>query len=147
MIFDDEYFMREAMRQARVAYEADEVPVGAVVVWDNKIIGRGYNQVEQLNDATAHAEIIAITAASNHIGAKYLMEATLYVTVEPCLMCAGAIYWSKVGRIVFGAADPKNGYKKTTAENWPFHPKAQLTQGVLAEECAQMMKDFFAAKR
>lgn len=146
-MFDDTYFMKEALRQARLAYDAGEVPVGAVVVWDGKIIGRGHNQVEQLNDATAHAEILAITAACNHIGAKYLMEATLYVTVEPCLMCSGAIYWSKVGRIVFGASDPKNGYKKTTGDNWPFHPKAELSSGVLAEECAQLMKDFFAARR
>lgn len=147
MVFDDAYFMKEALRQARLAFDAGEVPVGAVVVWDNKIIGRGYNQVEQLNDATAHAEIIAITAACNHIGAKYLMEGTLYVTVEPCLMCSGAIYWSKVGRIVFGASDPKNGYQKTTGENWPFHPKAQLAHGVMAEECALLMKEFFAARR
>lgn len=147
MLFDDTYFMKEALRQARLAYDAGEVPVGAVVVWDGKIIGRGHNQVEQLNDTTAHAEIIAITAACNHIGAKYLMEATLYVTVEPCLMCSGAMYWSKVGRIVFGASDPKNGYKKTTGDNWPFHPKAELSHGLLADECAQLMKDFFAARR
>jgi len=147
MVFDDAYFMKEALRQARLAFDAGEVPVGAVVVWDNKIIGRGHNQVEQLNDATAHAEMLAITAACNHISAKYLMEATLYVTVEPCLMCSGAIYWSKVGRIVFGASDPKNGYQKTTGDNWPFHPKAQLTKDVLAEECALLMKEFFAARR
>lgn len=147
MLFDDTYFMKEALRQARLAYDAGEVPVGAVVVWDGKIIGRGHNQVEQLNDTTAHAEIIAITAACNHIGAKYLVEATLYVTVEPCLMCSGAMYWSKVGRIVFGASDPKNGYKKTTGDNWPFHPKAELSHGLLADECAQLMKDFFAARR
>ncbi|XZF13317.1 nucleoside deaminase [Chitinophagaceae bacterium MMS25-I14] len=147
MIFDDAYFMKEALRQARMAYDAGEVPVGAVVVWDGKIIGRGHNQVERLNDTTAHAEMLAITAACNHIGAKYLMEATLYVTVEPCLMCSGAIYWSKVGRIVFGASDPKNGYKKTTGDNWPFHPKAQLSFGVIADDCAQLMKDFFAARR
>jgi tRNA(adenine34) deaminase len=147
MLFDDTYFMKEALRQARLAYDAGEVPVGAVVVWDGKIIGRGHNQTEQLNDTTAHAEMLAITAACNHIGAKYLMEATLYVTVEPCLMCSGAMYWSKVGRIVFGAADPKNGYKKTTGDNWPFHQKAELTSGLLADECAQLMKDFFAARR
>ena len=147
MVFDDEYFMREALRQARLAYEADEVPVGAVVVWDNKIIARGHNQVEQLNDSTAHAEMIALTAAFNNIGSKYLTEATLYVTVEPCLMCCGAMYWSKVARIVYGAEDVKNGYKKTTGENWPFHQKATLQAGVLAGECAQLMKDFFAAKR
>jgi tRNA(adenine34) deaminase len=147
MMFDDEYFMKEALRQARLAFDAGEIPVGAVVVWDTKIISRGHNQVEQLNDSTAHAEIIAMTAAFNALGSKYLPEATLYVTLEPCLMCSGAIYWSKLGRIVYGATDVKNGYKKTTGENWPFHPKATLTTGVLADECAQLMKDFFAARR
>ena len=147
MLFDDTYFMREALKQAKLAFEAEEVPIGAVVVWDNKIIGRGHNQVEQLNDATAHAEMIAMTAAFNSIGAKYLPEATLYVTVEPCLMCCGAMYWSKLGRIVYGAEDVKNGYRKTTGTNWPFHPKAELSHGVLAEECAQLMRDFFIARR
>ncbi len=147
MIFDDEYFMREALRQAKLAFDAGEIPVGAVVVWGTKIISRGYNQVEQLNDSTAHAEIIAMTAAFNQLGSKYLPEATLYVTVEPCLMCAGAIYWAKLGRIVYGASDVKNGYRKTTGDNWPFHPKAELAHGILAEECAQLMKDFFAARR
>ncbi len=146
-MFDDSHFMKEALRQAQMAYDIGEVPVGAVVVWDNKIIGRGHNQVEQLNDATAHAEMIAITAATNTIGAKYLVEATLYVTVEPCLMCCGAIYWSKLGRIVYGAHDAKNGYKKTTGENWPFHPKTALTHGIMAEECAELMKNFFKARR
>jgi tRNA(adenine34) deaminase len=147
MIFDDEYFMRQALRQAQEAYDAGEVPVGAVVTWDNKIISRGHNQVEQLNDSTAHAEMIALTAAFNQLGSKYLPEATLYVTVEPCLMCCGAMYWSKLARIVYGAEDVKNGYRKTTGENWPFHQKASLSAGVLAGECAQLMKDFFAARR
>lgn len=147
MDLNDEHFMREALKQAKLAYEAGEVPVGAVVVWDGKIISRGHNQVEQLNDSTAHAEMIALTAAFNGVGAKYLPEATIYVTVEPCLMCCGAMYWSKIGRIVYGAGDIKNGYRKTTAQNWPFHPKAELSHGVLAEECAQLMKDFFAARR
>ena len=147
MMFDDEYFMKQALRQAQLAYDAGEIPVGAVVVWDNKIIARGHNQVEQLNDSTAHAEVIAMTSAFNELGSKYLPEATLYITLEPCLMCSGAIYWAKVGRIVYGADDVKNGYKKTTGENWPFHPKAELTKGILAEECAQLMKDFFAARR
>lgn len=146
-LFDDEYFMREALRQARQAFDAGEVPVGAVVVWDGKIIARGHNQVEQLNDSTAHAEMIAMTAAFNTLGSKYLPDATLYVTVEPCLMCCGAMYWSKTGRIVYGASDVKNGYQKTTGNNWPFHPKAQLTHGVLSAECAQLMKDFFIARR
>lgn len=111
-MLDDIHFMKEALRMAQQAFDAGEVPVGAVVVWNDKIIGRGYNQVEQLADSTAHAEMIAITAACNTIGAKYLSEATLYVTLEPCLMCAGAMYWSKLGRVVFGASDAKNGYKK-----------------------------------
>jgi tRNA(adenine34) deaminase len=143
----DEYFMREALRQAKLAYDAGEVPVGAVVVWDSKIISRGHNQVEQLNDSTAHAEMIALTAAFNTLGSKYLPEAVLYVTVEPCLMCSGAMYWSKLARIVYGADDLKNGYRKTTGERWPFHPKAELTKGILAEECAQLMKDFFQSRR
>ena len=143
----DEQYMRTALREAAAAYDEGEVPVGAVVVWGDKIIGRGHNQVERLNDPTAHAEMIAMTAAFQTIGAKYLQDATLYVTVEPCLMCCGAMYWSKVGRIVFGAADVKNGYKKTTGGNWPFHQKAQLEEGVLRDECAQLMKDFFAARR
>jgi len=143
----DEHFMREALKQAKLAYDKGEVPVGAVVVWGEKIIARGHNQVELLNDCTAHAEMIALTSAFNELGSKYLPEATLYVTVEPCLMCSGAIYWSKLGRIVYGAEDVKNGYRKSTGENWPFHPKAELVHGVLAEECAQLMKDFFAARR
>lgn len=147
MEFDDTHFMKEALRQARLAYDAGEVPVGAVVVWDNKIISRGYNQVEQLNDSTAHAEMIALTAAFNSLGSKYLPEAVLYVTVEPCLMCCGALYWSKVARIVYGCEDVKNGYRKTTGTNSPFHQKAEVVGGVLAEECAQLMKNFFAAKR
>jgi len=147
MIFDDDYFMREALKQARLAYEAREVPVGAVVVWDNKIIARGHNQVEQLNDSTAHAEMIALTSAFNTVGSKYLPEATLYVTVEPCLMCCGAMYWSKLHRIVYGAPDVKNGFKRTTGTNWPFHQKATLTEGVLAEECAQLIRAFFAERR
>ena len=147
MMFDDEYFMRQALREAQLAYDADEVPVGAVVVWANKIISKGHNQVERLNDSTAHAEMIALTAAFNGIGSKYLPEATLYVTVEPCLMCSGAIYWAKVNRIVYGTADAKNGYRRLTGDNSPFHPKAELVYGVLANECAQLMKDFFASKR
>ncbi len=147
MEFNDEYFMRQALQQARQAYDAGEVPVGAVVVWDNKIIARGHNQVEQLNDSTAHAEMIALTAAFNTLGSKYLPEAALYVTVEPCLMCCGAMYWSKLARIVYGAEDVKNGYRKTTGDNWPFHQKAELTKGIMADECAQLMKDFFVQRR
>jgi len=144
---NDEYFMREALKQARIAFDAEEIPVGAVVVWNNKIIARGRNQVEQLNDSTAHAEMIALTSAFNTLGSKYLPEATLYVTVEPCLMCSGAIYWAKLGRIVYGAPDVKNGYRKITGDNFPFHPKAELSHGLLADECTQLMKDFFIARR
>lgn len=147
MLLDDLHFMKEAYRLAQQAYSLGEVPVAAVVVWNEKIIGRGYNQVEQLADSTAHAEMIAITAATNQIGAKYLMDATLYVTLEPCLMCAGAMYWSKLGRIVYGASDPKNGYRKIAGTQNPFHPKVSLSFGIMEEECAQLMKDFFAAKR
>lgn len=147
MIFDDAYFMKAALGEARKAFDAGEVPVGALVVWNGKIIARGHNQVERLNDSTAHAEMIALTAAFNELGSKYLPEATLYVTLEPCLMCCGALYWSKIGRIVYGASDEKNGYHKTTGDNWPFHPKTELAHGAMAEECAQLMKDFFAARR
>ncbi len=147
MIFDDNYFMKEALRQAQLAYDAGEIPIGAVVTWGDKIISRGHNQTEQLNDSTAHAEMIALTAAFNALGSKYLPEATIYVTIEPCLMCCGALYWSKIGRVVFGGADEKNGYKRITKENWPFHPKTELVTGVLADDCIKLMKDFFAARR
>jgi len=121
--------------------------VGAVVVLNEKIIARGHNMVEKLKDPTAHAEMIALTSAFNYLGSKYLPEATLYVTVEPCLMCAGALYWSKIGRIVWGADDPKNGHKRITREEWAFHPKSEITRGVLKEECADLMKRFFQGKR
>ncbi|MBL0152313.1 MAG: nucleoside deaminase [Chitinophagaceae bacterium] len=143
----DEYFMTQALKEARQAQDEEEIPVGAVVVMQGKIIARGHNMTERLQDPTAHAEMIALTSAYNTLGSKYLPEATLYVTLEPCLMCAGAIYWSKLGRIVYGAEDPKNGYRKTTAANWPFHPKTELIRGVLAEECARLMTEFFRNKR
>lgn len=143
----DEYFMMQALKEAKKAWEDDEIPIGAVVVLQEKIIARGHNMTERLNDPTAHAEMIALTSAFNALGSKYLPEATLYITVEPCLMCAGAIYWSKLQKIVYGADDEKNGYKKTTAANWPFHPKTELVRGVMKEECAQLMKDFFKKKR
>jgi len=144
---DDEYYMKQALVQAQKAFEEDEVPVGSVIVLNNKIIARGYNQVEKLNDATAHAEIIAMTSAFNYLGSKYLPDASIYITIEPCLMCAGALYWSKVGKIVYGADDEKNGYLHVTKESWPFHPKTKLTKGVLKIECAQLMKTFFQQKR
>ena len=143
----DEYYMMQALKEARQAYEEEEIPIGAVVILDGKLIARGHNMTERLNDPTAHAEMIALTSAFNLLGSKYLPEASLYVTVEPCFMCAGAVYWSKIGRIVYGADDEKNGYKKTAGANWPFHPKTELIRGVLKEECAQLMKDFFKDKR
>lgn len=145
--FDDEYFMQQALKEAAIAYEQDEVPVGAVVVMNNRIIARGHNQVELLNDSTAHAEILALTSAYSSLGTKYLPDATLYVTVEPCLMCCGALYWGKISRIVYGTADEKNGYRHITQNNWPFHPKTELATGVLADECAQLMRSFFKGKR
>ncbi len=144
---NDEDFMRQALRQAQTAFDKDEVPVGAVIVMNDKIISRGYNQVEQLADPTAHAEIIALTSAFNYLGSKYLPDATIYITVEPCLMCAGALYWSKIGRVVYGASDPKNGYLHITKDVSPFHPKTGLANGVLHDECAQLMKSFFQQKR
>lgn len=143
----DEYFMMQALKEAKKAFEEDEIPVGAVVVLNEKIIARGHNMTERLNDPTAHAEMIALTSAFNSLGGKYLPNAALYVTVEPCLMCAGAMYWSKIGKIVYGADDVKNGYKKTTVSNWPFHPKTELIRGVLNDECMNLMKDFFKRKR
>jgi tRNA(adenine34) deaminase len=142
-----EYYMMLALKEARLAFEEDEIPIGAVVVLNERVIARGRNMTEKLNDPTAHAEMIALTSAFNNLGSKYLPEASLYVTIEPCLMCAGAIYWSKLGKIVYGADDEKNGYKKATASNWPFHPKTELIRGVLKEDCAKLMKDFFKTKR
>lgn len=141
----DEHYMRKALEQARMAYEKDEVPVGAIVVCRDRIIARTYNLTETLNDVTAHAEMQAITAAADALNGKYLDVCTLYVTVEPCVMCAGAIGWAQLGRLVYGAADNKRGYS-TISPN-ALHPKTQVTQGVLEEECAQLMKDFFKNKR
>lgn len=143
----DEYYMMQALKEARKALEDDEIPIGAVVVANEKIIARGHNMTERLNDPTAHAEMIALTSAFNLLGSKYLPDATLYVTVEPCLMCAGALYWSKIKKIVYGAEDEKNGYKKTTGSHWPFHPKTELVRGVLQQDCAKLLKDFFKKKR
>src|SRR3954463_15040789 len=144
---DDEYYMQQALKEAQRAFDDGEVPVGAIVVMNNRIIARGHNQVERLNDPTAHAEIIALTSAFNYLGSKYLPEATIYISVEPCLMCAGALYWSKIGRVVYGASDEKNGYRHVTKDNSPFHPKTELTRGVLKEECAELMRAFFQGKR
>jgi len=144
---NDEQFMKQALREAEKAFAAGEVPVGAVLVINDRVISRGYNQVELLNDPTAHAEMIALTAGFNFLGAKYLTDATLYVTVEPCLMCAGAIYWSKLQRIVWGTADPKNGHARMTGAHNPFHPKATISTGVLADEAAALLKSFFQSRR
>lgn len=141
----DNDYMRKALEQAHMAFDRDEVPVGAIVVCNDRIIARGHNLTETLNDVTAHAEMQAITAAANALGGKYLDVCTLYVTVEPCVMCAGAIGWSQLGRLVYGAADPKRGYS-VYAPN-ALHPRTQVTTGVLEEECAQLMKDFFKRKR
>ena len=143
----DEYYMTLALKEARRAFEEEEIPIGAVVVLDGKVIARGYNMTEKLNDPTAHAEMIALTSAFSFLGGKYIPGASLFVTVEPCLMCAGALYWSKVGRIVYGADDEKNGYKRVAGSNWPFHPRTELVRGILKEECAQLMKDFFSTRR
>lgn len=143
----DEYYMAQALKEAKQAYQEEEIPIGAIVVLNDKIIGRGYNMVEKLNDPTAHAEMIALTSAFSYLGSKYLPEATLYITIEPCLMCCGAMYWSKLKRIVWGADDEKNGYKRITGSNWPFHPKTEIVKGVMKEECADLMKAFFKDKR
>lgn len=143
---DDERWMRAALDEARRALEADEIPIGAVIVAGGRIIGRGHNLTETLSDVTAHAEMQAITAAASTIGGKYLPDATLYVTVEPCPMCAGAIGWSQIRRVVFGAPDAKRGYTAIMARS-PFHPKCTVVSGVLREECAALMRNFFIARR
>lgn len=143
----DEYYMMQALKEARKALDDEEIPIGAIVVMQNKIIARGHNMTERLKDPTAHSEMIALTSAFNLLGSKYLPEAAIYITIEPCLMCAGALYWSKIGKIVFGADDEKNGYKKIAGGNWPFHPKTELIRGVLKDDCARLMKDFFQNKR
>ena len=143
----DDHYMRQALKEAQRAFSEEEVPVGAIIVMNDRIIGKGYNQVEKLTDCTAHAEIIALTAAFNFLGSKYLPEAILYVTIEPCLMCSGALYWSKIGRIVYGAADEKNGYRRIAGIQSPFHPKTTVTSGVMQDDCARLMKDFFKSKR
>ena len=144
---NDEQYMRLALREAATAFEKDEVPIGAILVISDKIIARSYNQVEMLNDSTAHAEILSLTAAYNSLGSKYVNDATLYVTIEPCLMCSGALYWSKIGKVVFGAPDDKNSYRKYTGDVNPFHPKTILVGGILKEECSVLMKEFFKKRR
>jgi len=142
--FSDEYFMKKALQEAELAFEKGEIPVGALIVVDNKIIARTHNLTELLNDVTAHAEMQAITSAANFLGGKYLTGCTLYVTLEPCQMCAGALYWSQISKIVFGASDESRGFEKMGTK---LHPKTTVVRGVLAEEAASLMKSFFAGKR
>ena len=144
-MMDDQYFMKQALLEAEKAFERGEVPVGAVVVCKDRIIARAHNLTETLTDVTAHAEMQAITAAASAIGGKYLFDCTLYVTVEPCVMCAGAIAWSQMGTLVFGAEDEKRGYQRYAPE--ALHPKTVVKKGVMADECATLMKQFFASKR
>ena len=141
----DENFMRQALNEARAAFDKQEVPIGAVIVSEGRVIGRGHNLVETLQDPTAHAEMQALTAATETLGGKYLPKCTLYVTVEPCIMCAGAIGWAQVGRVVWGADDPKRGFR--TYSERVFHPKTTVVSGVLKEECEALMSDFFASLR
>lgn len=147
MSMTDEQYMLQALTEAQKAFDNEEVPVGAIIVMNDRIIARAHNQVEMLNDSTAHAEILALTTAFNSLGSKYLPDATLYVTLESCLMCSGALYWSKISRIVYGADDVKNGYKKCCGNKNPFHPKTEVVSGILKEDCALLMKNFFKAKR
>lgn len=141
----DEHYMREALKEAQKAFDLDEVPVGAVIVCKDRIIARGHNLTERLNDVTAHAEMQAFTAAANFLGGKYLDTCTLYVSLEPCIMCAGASFWTQIGRIVYGARDEKRGFLKTSKSI--LHPKTTLSGGVLEAECSQLLKDFFTKKR
>jgi len=143
-IFTDDYFMKKALQEAEMAFEKGEIPVGAIIVVDDKVIARSHNLTELLNDVTAHAEMQSITAAANFLGGKYLKNCTLYVTLEPCQMCAGALYWSQISKVVFGARDEQRGFLTLGTQ---LHPKTQVIQGILANECADLMKRFFASKR
>lgn len=142
---DDRDYMQQAYNEALAAYEEDEIPVGAVVVCDGRVVASAHNQTERLGDVTAHAEMLAITAAADELGGKYLDECTLYVTLEPCIMCAGAIGWSQMKRVVYGASDEKRGYTRYAPS--PLHPKTEVTTGVMKEECEELMKRFFKEKR
>lgn len=145
MTLDDNYYMKQAIAEAHKALDDGEIPIGAVIVCKGNIIARGHNLTETLHDVTAHAEMQAITAASESIGGKYLQDCTLYVTVEPCIMCAGALGWSQIGRVVYGCADEKRGFQRFAPE--ALHPKTQVTAGIMEEECRQLMQDFFRKKR
>lgn len=142
--FDDIYFMKKALQEAEMAFEKGEIPIGALIVIDNRIIARAHNLTEKLNDVTAHAEMQAITAAANFLGGKYLINCTLYVTLEPCQMCAGALYWSQISKIVYGARDEERGYLNLKTK---LHPKTEVIGGVLADESSQLLKRFFVEKR
>lgn len=144
-VHSDDYFMKQALLEANKAYEADEIPVGAVITCNKQIIARAHNQTQLLNDVTAHAEILAITAASSYLGSKYLTDCTLYITLEPCVMCAGALKWSQIARVVYGAGDGKSGFMRYGKEL--LHPKTKLEFGIAHEECSQLLKNFFAEKR
>jgi len=144
-IYTDEFFMKQALLQAEMANEKDEVPVGAVIVCQNKIIARAHNLTERLNDVTAHAEMQAFTSAAEFLGGKFLNECTLYVTLEPCVMCAGASYWTRIGKVVFGASDPKRGFQ-SVGQNL-LHPKSSVVHGILENECSQILQAFFQRKR
>lgn len=143
--FSDEHFMKEALKEAQKAFEADEVPIGAVIVCDNQIIARAHNLTERLNDVTAHAEMQAFTSATNYLGGKYLEACILYVTLEPCVMCAGASFWSRIGKIIFGAFDEKRGYTKIS--NKIIYHRTQIKGGIMEKECSELMKKFFKDKR
>jgi tRNA(adenine34) deaminase len=149
MPIDYEHFMKQALKEASKALDTNEVPIGAVIVMNEKIIARGFNQVETLNDSTAHAEIIALTSAFNFLGSKYLPDATIYVTIEPCTMCCGALYWSKIGKLVYGASDPKNGGLSLNFEKNKnlLHPKTEIVKDILSNESAILMKEFFRKRR
>jgi tRNA(adenine34) deaminase len=144
-IHSDEHFMREALKEAQKAYEKGEIPVGAIVVSNNQIISRAHNQTELLSDVTAHAEMLAITAASNHLGGKYLIDCSLYVTLEPCVMCAGALTWSQIGKVVYGAKDARRGY--SIIQGLKMHPKTEVIQGPFSEESEKLLLDFFRKLR
>jgi len=143
--FSDEYFMKEALKEAKKAFNEDEVPVGAVIVCENRVIARSHNMTEKLNDVTAHAEMIAFTSATDFLGGKYLNECTLYVTLEPCIMCAGACYWTQIKKVVYGANDVKRGFSHLNEKI--LHPKTEIITGILEKECGQLIIDFFTRKR
>ncbi len=147
-VFSDEYYMKQAYHQAQLAQELGEIPVGAVVVCGRTVVAKAHNQTENLRDVTAHAEILAVTAASNHLGAKYLTECSLYVTLEPCLMCAGALSWCQLGRLIYGAKDPLKGYSQWEKDGAHIlHPKTERLQGLMEEPCRQLIQDFFRNMR